>query len=108
MSKLTYVVHFSDQKRVRGNELFQRKEYERAIHSYQKGLHMIENYLESEVYIVNIVQLTKHVDYHNDFFQQSGPEPTKEVQDMQIRCWNNIAAAQLKVSIGQKGNPLSY
>ena len=35
-----------DQKRVRGNELFQRKDYERAVHSYQKGLKLIENYVE--------------------------------------------------------------
>ena len=91
---------FSDQKRVRGNELFQRKEFDRAIHSYQKGLHMIENYLESEVCdrddIVPVNNILFHVSTY--FIQQAGPEPTKPVQDMQIRCWNNIAAAQLKVS----------
>ena len=38
-----------DQKRVRGNELFQRKEYDRAINSYQKGLSMIENFLEEVI-----------------------------------------------------------
>ena len=36
----------SDLKRVRGNELFQRKEYDRAVHSYQKGLQMIQNFLD--------------------------------------------------------------
>lgn len=45
-----------DQKRVRGNELFQRKEYDRAINSYQKGLNMLENFLEEVIKKIGQVQ----------------------------------------------------
>ncbi len=30
---------------------------------------------------------------------QHAGEGSKEIQEMEIRCWNNVAAAQLKVAI---------
>ena len=33
------------------------------------------------------------------WYLQHAGEGSKEIQDMEIRCWNNVAAAQLKVAI---------
>jgi FK506-binding protein 8 len=64
-----------DRKRIRGNELFQRKDYELAVNSYDKALKLIESYTE------------KH----------ASEELPLTVSDMHIRCLNNLAAAYLKV-----------
>lgn len=58
----------------RGNDLFQKKDYERALNSYCKGRTMLERYLTEQ-----------HL------------EPTKAIKDIQVRCWNNLAAAALKM-----------
>lgn len=72
-----------EKKKTRGNELYQRKEYFQATNSYQKGLQAIKNYLDEKL-IANIPPY---------------------LLEMQIRCLNNIAAAQLKV--GQYSEALS-
>lgn len=74
------VISLVDKKRIRGNELFQRKEFLRAINSYQKALQMIQNYLEGQ-----------HL------------KASEAIQDMQIRCWNNLAASQLKAGAHKEG-----
>lgn len=63
----------------RGNDLFQKKDYERALNSYCKGRTMMERYLSEQ-----------HL------------EASKAIKDMQIRCWNNLAAAAVKVGEDQE------
>lgn len=66
-----------DRKRIRGNELFQRKDFQLAINSYDKALKLIESYITGQ-----------------------GTEALPStVSDMHVRCLNNLAAAFLKVEM---------
>lgn len=70
------VMELVDKKKTRGNELFQGKEYIKAINSYQKGLQALKSYLKEHGISENV---------------------PPNLLEMQIRCLNNIAAGQLKV-----------
>ena len=126
---------YRDKKRVRGNELFKRQEFDRAVTSYQRfvcpsfNTHNVT--VQSSIlgdYRCSSLTLKRFVGtvhtllcrmclsipylrplYNNkkcDYFEmcavwylQHAGEGSKEIQDMEIRCWNNVAAAQLKVAI---------
>ncbi|CAI7996314.1 Peptidyl-prolyl cis-trans isomerase FKBP8 [Geodia barretti] len=64
-----------DRKRIRGNELFQRKDYELAVNSYDKALKLIDSYTG----------------------EHESEELPPAISDMHVRCLNNLAAAYLKV-----------
>ncbi|XP_041372557.1 peptidyl-prolyl cis-trans isomerase FKBP8-like [Gigantopelta aegis] len=63
-------------KRERGNHLFSRKEFQAAINSYTKALRILEHQAS-----------THNVD----------PDALKNLSNSQIKCYNNLAACQLKI-----------
>ncbi|KAI0235396.1 Peptidyl-prolyl cis-trans isomerase FKBP8 [Lamellibrachia satsuma] len=70
-------IKFSDQKRQRGNFLYSRGEHSAAIMSYTKALQIID---------ANEMSLNA-----------ISPEEMKQLQDIRVKCFNNLAAAQLKM-----------
>ncbi|XP_072051085.1 peptidyl-prolyl cis-trans isomerase FKBP8-like isoform X2 [Amphiura filiformis] len=65
----------ADKKRERGNELYSRKDYSNAINSYSKALEILRDIKPSS--------------YTED--------SKKTVDELKVKCYNNLAAAQLKV-----------
>lgn len=68
------LIQYLNKKRGRGNDLFQRKEYSQAVVSYGRAVKTIR-----------------------DFRRLRRDESSDEINDLWIRCLNNLAAAQLKV-----------
>ena len=64
-------VSLGDKKRELGNDLFTRKDYSGAINCYQQALKFLGN------------------------------SESQEVLEVKIKCWNNLAAAQLKIKAYQ-------
>ncbi|XP_033634684.1 peptidyl-prolyl cis-trans isomerase FKBP8-like isoform X2 [Asterias rubens] len=64
----------ADKKRERGNELYSRKDYSGAINSYTMALKLLEGAMASEE-----------------------EASRKAVSELKIKCFNNLAAAQLKI-----------
>ncbi|XP_006814126.1 peptidyl-prolyl cis-trans isomerase FKBP8-like [Saccoglossus kowalevskii] len=70
----TQRLSLGNKKRERGNELYFRNDYSNAINSYTRAI----NYLEPEEGMVN-----------KDEF--------KKIEELKVKCYNNLAACQLKV-----------
>lgn len=76
ISEKELLIHLN-KKRGRGNDLFQRKEFSLAVHSYSRAVNMMRNYQD----------------------EQSIKDLSSEMTDLWIRCLNNLAAAQLKIEM---------
>ncbi|XP_067411495.1 peptidyl-prolyl cis-trans isomerase FKBP8-like isoform X2 [Emydura macquarii macquarii] len=68
-------ISLSKQKRERGNFHFQREEYQQAMHAYQLALRILDS----------------------PGAAPPDPEEEEELQEHQVKCLNNCAAAQLKL-----------
>lgn len=73
------MLNLVDAKCNRGNWLFQRREYLQAVSSYQKGNNFLQLYLER-------------------LGEEDEQDMSNAVRSMRVRCLNNLAATQLKVS----------
>lgn len=101
-----------ERKKTRGNELYQEMDYVKSVNSYQKyvkllnmhiimasllsyrGLQAIQRFLDEVSGCVLIVASM----FHCDSFQHSITfHIPPNLLEIQIRCLNNVAAAQLKV-----------
>ncbi|XP_054756279.2 peptidyl-prolyl cis-trans isomerase FKBP8-like [Lytechinus pictus] len=71
---LEEICQLANKKREYGNELFGRKDYSGAINSYTRAISLLEDCPSGK----------------DDSYE-------KEVSEMAIKCFNNLAAAQLKV-----------
>ncbi|XP_014670903.1 PREDICTED: peptidyl-prolyl cis-trans isomerase FKBP8-like isoform X2 [Priapulus caudatus] len=71
-------IAMGDSKRERGNYLYSREEYSDAINSYSKALKVLD-------------------DSNIRHSKEESTTSLQELQDLRLKCFNNLAAAQLKI-----------